>query len=1232
MNSTGNQQRPSHFFEAILKENGLEIPDGRMLFKYAISPKLLDEIRLVLMPGTYGAGCVQRGDRNACALWVFLLSSAWSEHYFDGPWSWDLTLRQAGLSGFEGDYKAFTVVGLNQWKLSNDEYRGEYQKAVVRHAGLPRKRVIERDGYLYSLVRRVVLDNCDRGFLGEEIALEQIRRVAVVINLPRSFRKEAFLRSLAELCSVIHRAIVKADNMQAIDAIRALYPQFRQNEIDCLLQLQKQIVDAAREQARRKPFRLRILRLLEVCNDRAMPLIMVETGRTCQTSSVASLLPSGEVLRNHYMIVAHNGFSRVVLADLRRVNSEDWDIRQHVRHLPRDWFAGPIHVVIERDGAEIAALNIFSLEQPDSSMDLVFSLYERKEKDSASFILEPGTPNAIDTEEFIIGMDSISQWKTHPLENDLTANGVEAAESEAIDDAQPRELHAMDSFLPDMRYIRFQGCLVEVSSNSGSPRYYFSSGDRHERYRFVGKSCWTAPDHAVTQGVPRLYRLDDGGALERFDPFSQPRLEVFWTPLGQKSVPLVRWDEREIYGPGHMEIFSTVSLPKNFQEQGKLKSRVLRQPFTIIPSTSGVRKTEVDGMSSIHLVKWPIDDIDMLSEGRRQVPELNCLDLNEDEDTYVVFNEGHELLDEYSFNLTWSNNAVSQERFSAPVDRCEIKVGNHPARLLKANEICQVDLEEFVYTSFSVRTPRTGDSVRLVLCGIDEAGQGTFRPLWHFRHREVIRKDSFHLTIRLISLADKIRQQFLLCKSRNPKVRFEIQTSGGTNGQGNYQTVVCCEIIQSRVDGHVDWEKGNFWFKRHNVDDSERQADGNTCRAMAINLARPEDVPVEIGTLNFGSLHNLAAQLDPAGIWFIHPAKDSENSFAPALYAGAVARAMNLADFTHDAYQRAILSADPGVRASLFDDYLIGLENRMHGGDPRRLDCWNALVHQCEQLDHIESSYFDLFNALARRPALLALLLVLEKDKLSKFSESVHSSLKFSWLLMGLKDWLLFMECFCFALKADLAPCLGMKSLVLDVLHKEREEVRQLLWNLPFSNNFFTALVDLMFDRYFFPGEMFDPESRQTLRILRTRPEFVLNLHSSQTTATVGEGIDDDSNLSELAALEVVKNSMPCTTHDMKTGTTLADDKAQLACPALFYDQATFSVRSFDHRLFFRLLASQSMLPDQKTWRRWIEANFGLIQYSFHRHSADAAQIFDECLLIQLSHHYHDLDNKGNQS
>lgn len=1229
MISIGKIQKSSsqQLFEQLLTENGLEVPDGRMLFKYGINPVLREEIAAFLKPGGKGDEFVVQGNKYASALWVFLLASAWSEHYYDGSWSWELTLRQAGLEvveGLESSYRHFAKLGLRQWGINFDEFRGEYQKAIVRHAGLPRKRILEGDGYLFKLVREVVLDNSDRDRLSEDLALQVIMLKAQI--LPLAFRKEAFLKSLADLCAVIHRSITIHQEADQAEAIRTLYPQFGKAEIDCLLRLQSSVLQEVRDTVRKKPFRLRFRRLIEVHGDQLYPAILIKAGKTCQHSSIIELLPEGRAVKNHYFIVAGSGAERQIIAELRRVDAEMWDLRQRSERLPAAWFCGDIRVSIERDGAEVAVLESCSVSAPDLSSTLVWSLYDHSEDTGVTrFELESGCPQAIDTAEFVLGLPDSAEWQLHAL-----GPQKNAGQSNESDPPTVTQLEN-GSFLTRHRFARFNQCLVEVIKDNNHSSFHFPAADRQERFRFVGRNLAISEKDSVSVGVPRLYRVCDDGSLQRIESHQSHGVEVSWTSLGLSPVHL-KGNEDRIHGPGHLEVSRVVRLPVSVDGKNTVRSRLLRQHFTIIPQNATVKKTMVEGQPTIYLLNWPLTKVVFCPTGDRNLHGFDRCVISPADGARMVFGQPQVPGGHCTFELQWANGSSSRMTFPSPHESCEISIGNASARPTGGQETVRVDLEELVYTQVFIRTAETNDSLRLVVQALDQVDR-IEQNLWKFRHAELIRKDSFNIQLRFDSITDLVRQQFLLCRGVNPKVVIEVQSVVQAQTWASRNTLIRIEVVKSRVEAIVDWFEGILSFRVTRGEGSSPAGTSASCRVLALNLANPRELPTEIGTVSTRNATSIGNLLDPAGVWFIYPAENSETGFTPAIYPGAATRNVNLADFTEDLLQRAILTPDASRRASLMDDYLLDLESRIRGRDPRNLGPWKTLTGLCEQLGHIESAFFDLFNALARRPALLALLLALEKDRLGRFESNSQRSLKVNWMLLGLDDWLLVTECISEALKSDLAKTPLSKTVTKSVLQLEQERLCSLFWNYPFGNNFFVRmLVEMVFDIHFFPGELLGSNARTMLDRLWREPYLYRLILAGDQFHYVEEISAEKSDLSEKDELEKACKTMPCVTKSGLQLTTLADLNAQLACPSLFDTEAKDLTKSPDHRLFFRRLASQSMLTDQRTWRRWIEENFGLIQYSIQRHPADVVAIMDECLLIQLSLYYNKTKDKGIKS
>lgn len=141
----------------MLGKRGLSSPDGRMLFKYRLTPEEYVSAREVLHAAWLASSNSAQflGARTTCALFVLYAAEWWRRDYAGGPWRWTPIVQSFALADEAlpaQDRTHALIRGIHHWKHLPGSEGKKYFGVLVAHGGLP-MRLISQGG---SKIRAVL--------------------------------------------------------------------------------------------------------------------------------------------------------------------------------------------------------------------------------------------------------------------------------------------------------------------------------------------------------------------------------------------------------------------------------------------------------------------------------------------------------------------------------------------------------------------------------------------------------------------------------------------------------------------------------------------------------------------------------------------------------------------------------------------------------------------------------------------------------------------------------------------------------------------------------------------------------------------------------------------------------------------------------------------------------------------------------------------------------------------
>lgn len=141
----------------MLGKRGLSSPDGRMLFKYRLTPEEYESAREVLHAAWLASSSSAQflGARTTCALFVLYAAEWWRRDYAGGPWRWTPIVQSFALADEAlpaQDRTHALIRGIHHWRHLPGSEGKKYFGVLVAHGGLP-MRLISQGG---SKIRAVL--------------------------------------------------------------------------------------------------------------------------------------------------------------------------------------------------------------------------------------------------------------------------------------------------------------------------------------------------------------------------------------------------------------------------------------------------------------------------------------------------------------------------------------------------------------------------------------------------------------------------------------------------------------------------------------------------------------------------------------------------------------------------------------------------------------------------------------------------------------------------------------------------------------------------------------------------------------------------------------------------------------------------------------------------------------------------------------------------------------------
>ncbi len=243
--------------------------------------------------------------------------------------------------------------------------------------------------------------------------------------------------------------------------------------------------------------------------------------------------------------------------------------------------------------------------------------------------------------------------------------------------------------------------------------------------------------------------------------------------------------------------------------------------------------------------------------------------------------------------------------------------------------------------------------------------------------------------IRLFELIPII-QQMLSCHSKlDSNIKLEIINAHKVRKYiyvGNYSTEIRLHTMKQMVsisDGIKD------------VFPESEIADGLLC---AFPLAKPEydsiKLPLHCSESVFTGNWLTQLPTTATGPWLIYAAKESMMQSRPTVIASSLLPPANLSPL-----RQAFCEANQETRINSLRNTLRNMANNVEHED------WESLDLIIKKLEHLPLLSLDIYLALSREPAALAMAVLLIDDFAHLMAERFPSELPFEWFLISPKHW-----------------------------------------------------------------------------------------------------------------------------------------------------------------------------------------------------------------------------------
>jgi len=928
---------------SILRQRGLQAPDGRSLYLYRLTDAEFSELETLLKDKLKqylthtNLGTISSNIIAFPALFVFYAAEWWRRRYDGSGWSWEPILHDLGAdpAGWSLAQRSYCVkYGLREWALKLRETGGfRYLGAIALQGGLPMRLLAEAHGQLGRILGQV-LRQAQSGSVGLRDITSWLESMHGY--LPKTYRQSEIYVLLAEVVWTVLCLKEEAKLVQSTEAVAQLdktVPDWRERfpmpVTDAHAQglLEHLIRDATSVRTVQRALPLPVERLLEQTGKGVWSLISsIELPEKLTATELNKLFShDGPAPRTLELSLDLGGERRSVT--LRRLLGHD---AYRVERLP--W---------RQEGEQAADQHILRLLAPSGQ-----SWTARPSKGEA---LDPDLPWAFGLEQERFRLLRQGSGSVVALEA-LVAIGEGWSVSAANDSIAEFQ---GELELPARRVYRIRGT-VRIDDPAGQS-YRLRTGwveATEEHYEWLGENVWEvflSPKLAF-RNIPKLHVVDEAGNRQ---PVSG---QMEWRLLGGNPT-----------APGQ----SIGPLSVSYRANGELKHRTR---MVILPpnATLEIEPTSNDA-GFIRLLGWQAQGAAVVTPGVDAVSTVQGRDL-----LMSLLTQGQATPPEWvELELRWLRAPTpAKVRFPFPSKGARVFDGH--GRILAAGALIAAHQLAGVRLLALGGTPDNMPPIQLVL-GLN-AEQ---RPRIFSLHPPA---GSVRVEIRLQDYVADI--QHLLAVDDSPDACVAIDLHIG-NEAFNCLRVARYTCNLWRQEDHIGLNlEGLSKLESETVAALPVLAmrlDNPGEEAVRLEAAFSQDVPT-------GMWHFAPAMREP-GAWLIYPGADSELAFRPTLWTirgnvssdSPLLKALGIAE---NATREAELDAVIEVLAANFTD-----------------SCWEDVERLAGQIGHLQLAVMDLWRRFARSAAGMAALALRLSGLPNGFIQRFAQELPFAWETVSCAVW-----------------------------------------------------------------------------------------------------------------------------------------------------------------------------------------------------------------------------------
>jgi len=845
----------------ILRTKGLDLPDGRPLYKYRLANRDFEELEQLLQDWIieycrHNELGVVSSHPGFSALFVLYCAEWWRRRYAGEGFKWEPIFADLGIpsSSLTQQQRSKCVEkGLKSWGLSLSRSGGHtYIGSVASQGGLPMKLLAAARGGIGTLIGRVLRHAKTISVSSQDIH-GWVESLAYL--LPKSFRQPAIFSLIADITWTVlelkekaglnaeSNPIVQLD--QKIPDWRDRFPVPFEEDNQAQGLIEQLVKEAARIRAQRGNLVLPVERTLDRSDEILEFRSSIELPEIIKEKELAQLFELNErdLPRTAELTVfaggaqASTSIRRLVGSDNYRVTRIPWGFsgtkpaEEHLLHLKspdgRIWTAAPPKGI---------AL--------DDDLPWLFT-----EDDSLYRFVRQGAG----------GVTSQSALVAVPRDWNVLGSDVQAVIEWVgrIDELE------RDAYL-------FCGSVYADDKAGNTYKLRTSvAGETDGSFEWVGRRIWydiQTPTMAF-RGAPVLYIVDEDGSKRRVP--GEPRC----TAIGSR--------DSASCGPVELRYPATGEI--------KHRSRML-----ILPETSNLRLEPIDAHSGrIIFDDWKASAATTLTPGVLLEPVKSDDTLFLD----VAIQPGTKTPETIDLEVFWRHTLTPVE-IRVPFPASGVRGFDHKGREISTFE--HVAVQELVGTRLSVMGLHAGTRVKLKL---KAANQDISRK---YDIKSV--PGSLTTEIRLADYRRDIDHLHTIDDNPDSAVILTVDVGDEPKFQLN--------ILPYQVRPERDEVK--FWIKF-----DSRSIDGNSTSdvdAFAIPLERPGEEPIRLdrldGALDGQILWNFFPDDREDGAWLIYPPKGTTIQFRPMLWS------IGEESDSERSYVRAITIRERAGRESALDEFI----------------------------------------------------------------------------------------------------------------------------------------------------------------------------------------------------------------------------------------------------------------------------------------------------------------------